>query len=73
MGDKAEASPGATLSADFEIESNSASEDKTLIEDIKPQRDDRAVIDDWSQLGKGSHIDFEDDEVVPLEQGNKSS
>jgi hypothetical protein len=30
---------------------------------------DTLVLDDWSQTGRGSHVDFEKDEDVPLEQG----
>lgn len=26
-------------------------------------------LDDWSQTGRGSHVDFQTDETVPLNQG----
>lgn len=55
MGDKAE----------------SPSEDKTLIDESNDYyKSDRIVIDDWSQTGRGSHVDFGDDETVPLQTGN---
>jgi hypothetical protein len=29
----------------------------------------RIAIEDWSETGRGVHIDFEDRETVPLKQG----
>jgi hypothetical protein len=31
------------------------------------------ALSDWSQTGRGSHVDFEKDEVAPLEQGTWSA
>jgi hypothetical protein len=47
--------------------------DETLVEDSAYERDYVTIIDDWSQTGRGSHVDFEDDESVPLEQGQQVS
>ncbi|KAH7078440.1 kinase-like domain-containing protein, partial [Paraphoma chrysanthemicola] len=48
------------------------SDDETLTEDTDPQRDDRISVEDWSQTGRGSHVDFAYKEVVPLEQGKSN-
>jgi hypothetical protein len=34
---------------------------------------DRVTITDWSKTGRGSHVDFEKQEKVPLEQGINNS
>jgi hypothetical protein len=47
--------------------------DETLVEDSDCERDYVTIIDDWSQTGRGSHVDFEDNENVPLEQGAQIS
>lgn len=47
-------------------------EDKTLVEDNNPRENDIVVIEDWSQTGRGSHVEFNDDEHVPIEQGEKN-
>jgi hypothetical protein len=44
------------------------SDDDTLIEDAN-RKNDIIVIEDWSQTGRGSHVEFKDDENVPIEQG----
>ncbi|KAF2823346.1 kinase-like protein [Ophiobolus disseminans] len=44
------------------------SDDETLIDDHNPTRDDRITIDDWSQTGRGSHVEFDHKEIVPLGQ-----
>jgi hypothetical protein len=33
----------------------------------------RIAIKDWSKTGRGSHVEFEKDEKVPLEQGINTS
>lgn len=30
---------------------------------------DKIIIEDWSKTGRGSHVDFERDEKVPLDPG----
>jgi hypothetical protein len=45
------------------------SDDETLIEDANPYKADTIVLEDWSETGRGSHVDFAHDENVPLEQG----
>lgn len=32
--------------------------------------EDRITIQDWSRTGRGSHVDFEKQEKVPLDQGS---
>jgi hypothetical protein len=44
-------------------------DDKTLVEDGNPRENDIVVIEDWSQTGRGFHVEFKDDEHVPIEQG----
>ncbi len=34
---------------------------------------DRVSINDWSETGRGSHVDFTDDESVPLVQGKSTT
>lgn len=46
-----------------------SNDDATLVDEIRPLKDDMVAIDDWSQTGRGSHVDFKDDELVPLQQG----
>jgi hypothetical protein len=45
------------------------SDDETLLEDVKPHKADTIVLEDWSETGRGSHVDFKHDEHVPIEQG----
>jgi hypothetical protein len=45
------------------------SDDETLIEDVNPHKVHTIVLDDWSETGRGSHVDFKHDENVPIEQG----
>jgi hypothetical protein len=47
--------------------------DDTLVEDVDPLEHDIVVLDDWSQTGRGSHVEFRNDESVPLEQGEPAS
>lgn len=46
-----------------------SSGDTTLVDEKNPRKGDQVIIDDWSHTGRGSHIDFGDDEIVPLKQG----
>ncbi|KAF2031314.1 kinase-like protein [Setomelanomma holmii] len=55
------------LSRDEETSAASADEE-TSTGDIDPQKEDRIVIEDWSQTARGSHVDFDHAETVPLEQ-----
>jgi len=42
---------------------------ETLVDDtVSPDRD-QIYIEDWSKMGRGSHIDFGDDETIPIVQG----
>lgn len=43
--------------------------DETLIDDTVSPGRDQIYIEDWSKMGRGSHIDFGDDETVPIVQG----
>jgi hypothetical protein len=47
------------------------SNDETLVSEVNPRDKEVAIIEDWSQTGRGSHVEFQDDEVVPLEQGEQ--
>ena len=51
--------------ADLEILGNDGVDD-TLVND---HLDDRISLEDWSSTGRGSHIDFDDHEEIPLKQG----
>jgi hypothetical protein len=46
-----------------------ANNDETLVEDVNPLKHDTIALEDWSQTGRGSHVEFSNDESVPLEQG----
>jgi hypothetical protein len=48
---------------------SSSDNDTTLVSEVNPRDAEVAIIKDWSQTGRGSHVEFQDDEVVPLEQG----
>jgi hypothetical protein len=43
--------------------------DTTLVSSTERNHDQQVVIDDWSQSGRGSHVDFEINEQVPIVQG----
>ena len=45
------------------------SDDETLNEGTTSRQSNRIDIKDWSQTGRGSHVDFKHEETVPLEQG----
>ena len=42
---------------------------ETPVEDATSPSSDHISIEDWSQTGRGSHIDFGDKETVPIVQG----
>jgi hypothetical protein len=48
-------------------------EDEAPYESFCVAENDRVVIEDWSQTGKGAHIDFDDRASVPLIQGTLMS
>lgn len=43
--------------------------DGPLNNEQPPPHDHHVVIEDWSQTGRGSHVDFDRAEIVPIEQG----
>jgi len=43
--------------------------DETLVEDATASSKDQIDIEDWSQTGRGSYIDFGDKDIVPIVQG----
>jgi hypothetical protein len=49
-----------------------ANNDNTLVEDANPLKHDMIALEDWSQTGRGSHVEFRNDESVPLEQGERA-
>lgn len=48
---------------------NSISDNNTPTTDLQ----DKIKIKDWSKTGRGSHVEFEKHEKVPLEQGINTS
>jgi hypothetical protein len=64
---KATESNSAT--SNMEVGLSITSDDETLIEDTNPGKNDTISLDDWSETGRGSHVDFTHDESVPIEQG----
>lgn len=40
--------------------------DETLVDE---NANAQIMLEDWSGLGRGFHVDFDDDEKVPLEPG----
>ena len=49
--------------------STSLQADETLVEDATSSSRDQIDIEDWSQTGRGSHVDFGDEETLPIVQG----
>jgi len=41
----------------------------SLVEKLSTTFHGRIAIEDWSETGRGVHIDFDDGETVPLTQG----
>lgn len=56
----------------LESEQSSGKEDDTLIDEGEGHHDHHIVIEDWSETGRGSHIDFGHADIIPIEQGNIS-
>jgi hypothetical protein len=54
---------------DIEEDPPVPSDDETLTGHTDSRRDDIINVRDWSQTGRGSHVDFEYKDIVPLEQG----
>ena len=48
------------------------SETQTLGDDLISVQAHHVTINDWSQTGRGSHVDFADDEKVPLGPGRRA-
>lgn len=46
-----------------------SSSDQTLETRTKADKNERLVINDWTQTGRGFHVEFEYKERIPLEQG----
>lgn len=44
----------------------------TLHEELNPAKVGQILISDWSQTGRGSHVEFAYAETVPLEQGESA-
>jgi hypothetical protein len=53
-------------------ESQTATDDETLHEELNPSKEGQIVISDWSQTGRGSHVEFSYAETVPLKQGESA-
>jgi len=49
--------------------STSLQANDTFVQDATSSDRDQINIEDWSQTGRGSHIDFGDEETVPIVQG----
>jgi serine/threonine protein kinase len=47
--------------------------DETFVEDTIPPITNRIKIKDWSQTGRGSHVDFGDKVTIPIRQGKYAS
>jgi hypothetical protein len=47
--------------------------DETLVEDTISPITNQINIEDWSQTGRGSHVDFGDQETIPIWQGKYAS
>jgi hypothetical protein len=50
-------------------ELQATTDDETWHEDFNPTKECQIVISDWSQTGRGSHVQFDYAETVPLKQG----
>lgn len=44
-------------------------DDQTLYEEENPYKSHKVLIEDWSDTGRGSHVDFAKDETISLQQG----
>lgn len=45
------------------------SDEETMNEETNPLKSHRLAIEDWSQTGRGSHVEFKHSETVPLVDG----
>lgn len=52
-----------------EIEQAFLGDDQSSIDETTPSKSAQIVVNDWSQTGRGTHVDFKNAETVPLEQG----
>jgi hypothetical protein len=67
-------SPGGAIGSDAatpepNLEFPITSGDETLVQDENPRKNNTVLLSDWSQTGRGSHVEFSYDEKVPIEQG----
>lgn len=58
---------------DISTKSTFLSDDETLYEESNPLKSNKITIEDWSETGRGSHVDFEKEETVSLQQGKSAS
>ncbi|KAF1841665.1 kinase-like protein [Cucurbitaria berberidis CBS 394.84] len=52
-----------------EVHSDVSSDDRTLVNEANSHKAIQFALKDWSQTSRGSHVDFKDEETLPLEQG----
>jgi len=55
----------------LELGSKFCGDKETLMNEANLHIENRIVIKDWSLTGRGSHVNFGNKEVVPLEQGDQ--
>jgi hypothetical protein len=73
--DAGSSSPIPGSSSEPVVESNRQPElslsddDQTLYEESNPYKSHKVTIEDWSGTGRGSHVDFEKQETISLQQG----
>ena len=63
---------GAQEAQGWDNTSTSPYADETLVEDTLSSNGDQIDIKDWSELDRGSHIDFGDEETLPIVQGKST-
>ncbi|KAF1941268.1 kinase-like protein [Clathrospora elynae] len=68
-GSKNASKGGDTEQQASEARSGILSADTTLINETSSRRESDVAIEDWSQTSRGSHVEFGDNEAVPLVQG----
>jgi hypothetical protein len=71
MDRDAAANSGERKEQGLELRSEFCNDKETLINEANLHIENRIVIKDWSLTGRGSHVDFGNKEVVPLEQGDQ--
>ncbi|KAH6878144.1 kinase-like domain-containing protein [Alternaria rosae] len=69
MGTVDDVHAGSQETQGWDNTSTSLYADETLVEDTASSSRDLINIKDWSKLDRGSHIDFGDEETVPIVQG----